>query len=289
MNNTTATSKTTKNITAFFVLTFIISLPFYILAFLVPQEMASLVSLTLPLAPLTAALILAYRENGAGGAKELLKRSFDYKRITRKIWYVPILFIPAVIFILAFGVLISIGQPIPDTIFPVVATPVVFLLFFFMALSEEEGWMGYAFDPMQDRWNAFNAGLLLGIIHASWHIPFFVATDSYPIFIAGQWIFLIGMRVIQAWIYNNTGKSVFGQILFHTMYNVIIFSVIPLYASPLGPALASIFVIITAVIVTFLWGPETLAKFREVCHRGNRHNRSNSSPPSRDDHQDVGQ
>ena len=72
----------------------------------------------------------------------------------------------------------------------------------------------------------------------------------------------MGMRVIQAWIYNNTGKSVFGQILCHTMYNVIIFSVIPLYASPLGPALASIFVIITAVIVTFLWGPETLARFR---------------------------
>jgi membrane protease YdiL (CAAX protease family) len=262
MDNTAATSKTTKNITAFFVLTYIISLPFYILAFLVPQEMTSLMSLTLPLAPITAALVLAYRKNGAYGTKKLLKRSFDYKRITRKIWYVPILFIPAIIFILAFGVLILIGEPIPDAIFPVVATPVVFLLFFFMALFEEVGWMGYAFDPMQDRWNAFNACLILGIIHASWHIPFFVATDSYPIFIAGQWIFLIGMRVIQAWIYNNTGKSVFGQILFHTMYNVIIFSVIPLYASQLGPVLASIFVIITVVIVSFLWGPETLAKFR---------------------------
>ena len=79
MNSTTATPKKTKNITAFFILTFIISLPPYIVAALVPQEMVMLTGLIIALAPITAALILAYRENRADGAKRLLKRSFDYK------------------------------------------------------------------------------------------------------------------------------------------------------------------------------------------------------------------
>jgi hypothetical protein len=97
MNSTTATPKTTKNITAFFVLTFVMSVPPYILAALVPQEMVMLTGLIIALAPITAALILAYRENRLDGAKRLLKRSFDYRRITRKIWYAPILFLMPVV------------------------------------------------------------------------------------------------------------------------------------------------------------------------------------------------
>ncbi|MGB6422441.1 MAG: hypothetical protein WBF05_11445, partial [Anaerolineales bacterium] len=90
MENTTATTNSTKNITAFFLLVFIFSLPFYILASLVPGEMAMFMGLTLALAPFSAALILAYRENRSVGARRLVKRSFDYKRITNKIWYIPI-------------------------------------------------------------------------------------------------------------------------------------------------------------------------------------------------------
>jgi hypothetical protein len=39
-----------------------------------------------------AALILVYMENRSNGVKQLLKRAFDFKRIKRKIWYVPIFF-----------------------------------------------------------------------------------------------------------------------------------------------------------------------------------------------------
>jgi hypothetical protein len=43
--------------------------------------------------PITAALILVQRENGWDGVKELVQRSFDLRRIKRKTWYVPILFL----------------------------------------------------------------------------------------------------------------------------------------------------------------------------------------------------
>ena len=72
MKNRTATLNTTKNITVFFVLTFVLSVPPYVLAALVPQEMVMLTGLIIALAPITAALILAYRENRTDGAKRLL-------------------------------------------------------------------------------------------------------------------------------------------------------------------------------------------------------------------------
>jgi len=41
--------------------------------------------------PATAALMLVYGESNSAGMIALLKRSFDYKRITAKIWYAPII------------------------------------------------------------------------------------------------------------------------------------------------------------------------------------------------------
>jgi len=38
--------------------------------------------------PLIAALILVYRQDKTTGVTELLKRSFDYRRIRAKIWIV---------------------------------------------------------------------------------------------------------------------------------------------------------------------------------------------------------
>jgi hypothetical protein len=64
--------------------------------------------------PMMAALILTYRENGSSGAKELLKRSFDYKRIRRKIWYVPIFFLMPVIMALGYGWMKVMRVSIPD-------------------------------------------------------------------------------------------------------------------------------------------------------------------------------
>lgn len=261
MNNETVTTNSTKNITAFFVLVFIISLPFYFLASIVPGEMAMFMGLTLALAPISAALILTYRENRSDGVRRLVKRSFDYRRITNKLWYIPIFFLFPILFLFALGLMIFMGIPLPDPIAPVLAAPVAFLAFFLFALFEEVGWMGYAFDPMQERWRALIASLILGIIWAAWHIPLYIFAGLDPLWIAGQLISLIGIRTLIVWIYNNTGKSVFAVILFHAVYNVCTIMITSFYIS-LGHLITSIFIIFTAVMVVFLWGPETLAQYR---------------------------
>ena len=266
MSNSTPKSKFPL---AFFVLTFLFAIPSYTLVALASNnivftpEKAFLFIALVALAPIAAALILTFRENGWDGAKKLLGRAFDLKRIIRKMWYAPTLFLLPFVFILALGLMVLIGKPIPAAQFPVVALPVVFLVFFIMALGEEVGWMGYAFEPMQDQGNAFKATLVLGLIWAIWHVPFYIFMKFGPVFIVAQVLMLLGIRFLLVWIFNNTGKSVFAAILFHAVYNATN-GVLPNYqvSMPLGVVITCSFVLITAIIVTILWGPETMARFR---------------------------
>jgi hypothetical protein len=78
-----------------------------------------------------------------------------------------------------------------------------------------------------------------------------------------QVLILLGLRFLLVWIFNNTGKSVFAAILFHTVYNATN-GVLPNYQvnTPLGVVITSSFVLIAAIVVTILWGPKTLALFR---------------------------
>ncbi|MFC2005432.1 CPBP family intramembrane glutamic endopeptidase [Chloroflexota bacterium] len=132
-----------------------------------------------------------------------------------------------------------------------------------MALGEEVGWMGYAFEPMQDQGNAFKATLVLGLIWAAWHLTLYIFIIADPVFIVVQILLLIGLRFLHVWIFNNTGKSVFATIIFHAVYNVTN-GVLPNYqvSIPLGVIITCSFVLIAAIVVTVLWGPKTLAQFR---------------------------
>jgi membrane protease YdiL (CAAX protease family) len=237
------------------------SIPAYVLAASASEEVVMLLALALAPAPILAASILAYRADGSAGVKRLLKRAFDFRRIQRKRWYLPILLLMPALFLLALALMVWLGEPVPEGLLPLVAAPLALLLFFPFALFEEVGWMGYAFDPMQGRWSALGASLLLGALWAVWHIPFYVFAGLEPAWIAGQLVALVAVRTIIAWIYNNAGRSVFAAILSHAVYNACTM-IIPSYYSALGHALTSTLIVVTAVAVAVLWGPQTLAWFR---------------------------
>jgi len=140
--------------------------------------------------------------------------------------------------------------------------PIFFVVFFIPAVCEEVGWTGYATDPMQERWSALTTSLILGSVWAIWHVIPELQANT-PAWVAGQFFSTIGLRILIVWPYNNTGKSVLAAILFHDMVNASEFS-FPNYGSYYDPVITRALTAITAMIVTFLWGSKTLARYRYV-------------------------
>jgi uncharacterized protein len=240
----------------FFVLVFALSIPIWLIQ---PRDWPISASVG---APLIAALILVYREEGGGGVKRLLSRVFDQRRIRKGIWYGPIILLMPVIYLLTYGVISLLGLPLPDEpYFPFLLIPLLFVLFFILAIGEEVGWTGYATDPLQDRWSALTTGIILGLVTALWHFVPLIQMGRTPIWIAWWSLGSISIRILTVWLYNNTGRSLFAGIVFHGMNNLS-FALFPNYGSHWDPAVAGVITAIVAVIVAFLWGSRTLARYR---------------------------
>ena len=265
---------TNNSLTAFFALTFLFSLPFYILNVLAylnvfgKPEIGALYISLFTVTPIASASILTFRSRGSQGLKDLLVRIFDFKRIANSQWYLAILLLSPLIYLLSLTWIVFLGLPIPPAMTPLLALPAVFLVFFLMAAGEEVGWMGYAFDSMQAVRSSLRAALLLGTIWALWHVPFLVFMITDPFVFLAMVIRIMVFRVLIVWIFNNTGKSVFAATLFHAVDNtaLVIFPEIGAI-KPWGSAMSCGLVIVAAVVVTQLWGPRTLAQYRFAVER----------------------
>ncbi len=236
----------------YFLLVFLLTIPEYAAGLVAPYSIVMVAN------PFIAASILTYREKGSDGVKQLVTRSFDSSRIPRKIWYLPILLLMPAVMILNLAWTSLEGDPTPGLYFPLWMLPAYFVVFFFVAIGEETGWSGYAIDPLQDRWGALSASLVIGTVWALWHIVPYVLANA-PLWVAGQCATTVLLRVLMAWIYNNTARSVFGMVLFHAMINMV---TIPDFGFLYDPVFASVILAGMAALVVFLWGERTLALYR---------------------------
>ena len=133
----------------FFLLVFALSIPLWVIGPVVEQFLPGEMPTDLPISslmvccPIIAAVILVRRDAGSEGVKRLLRRAFDFKRIRRKAWYVPILLLWPAVMVLEYGLITLMGAPLPDPQLPVPILPVSFAVFFIAAAGEEVGWQGY--------------------------------------------------------------------------------------------------------------------------------------------------
>jgi len=252
----------------FFILVFALSVPFWVLDVLYPMNLPldnlPVTDIGATFTPLAAALILVYREGEPRGVRRFLARAFDYQRITKKTWYIPILFLMPLLYVLTYGAMRLAGMPVPTEYHIPVTVPLIFLAFFFAAAGEEMGYTGYATDPLQARYGALGAALIMGPIHAVWHWPSMIMIGQTVGLFALGTLLTIGFRILTVWLYNNAGCSVFAAILFHAVTNTGR-SVFPggRATMELGDAaIAYTIVILAAVIVALLWDRETLTRFR---------------------------
>lgn len=231
------------------------------------------VSALMTFCPGVAALILVRRQPGRSGAKGFLKRSFDFRRIADKRWYLPILLLMPMVSVVVYELMHLLNLPLPapaDQVhprapaladLPVVSALLMFLAFFVGALGEELGWCGYVLAPLQKRWGALQSGLFLGAATAVWHLVPLLVLHRPPEWIAWWCLYAIATRVLIVWLFNNTGGSVFAAALFHATLNLT-FMLFPVSGSSFDMRLGGMVMTFVAATIAVLWGPETLARYR---------------------------
>lgn len=200
------------------------------------------------LAPTLAAAILVYKNDRLAGVWRLLQRSFDFKRVTNKAWFLAFILVNPVIDALAYAIMRAVGEFLPYPAPLTLAIFPIFVFFFIGALGEEIGWSGFATEPLVRRWGGVTAGVLLGAIWAVWHfIPLVQAHRSVESIV---WWSLgtLSLRMILVWLYTHAGKSVFAAALFHTMINVC-WQLFPVNGSFYDPRVFGLITLFVAVAV----------------------------------------
>ena len=117
-----------------------------------------------------AALVLVHLNKTSAGMLALLKRSFDFKRIKSNRWLIPVLLLMPAISLLVYGEMNWARVPMPPAQFHLLPALLRFIAFFTGALGEELGWACFALEPMQERWGALGASLLLSLVGIAWHL-----------------------------------------------------------------------------------------------------------------------
>jgi membrane protease YdiL (CAAX protease family) len=164
-------------------------------------------------------------------------------------------------YFISYWVMCLIERCIPEVDVSIMVIPILFLVYFVAAVGEEVGWSGYVIDPLQDRWSALKSSMILGSAWAIWHVVPDIQAHHTLAWIASQRSYTVVLRILIVWLYNNTHQSVFAATLFHTMDSVS-YSLFPGNGSHYDPTITAPIAAVAAAIVTFLWGPKTLSRFR---------------------------
>lgn len=247
----------------YFALVILLTVPLWIAGYFIDTAphlpIALPVSALMAFLPAAVALVFVWREDGAGAAKRLLARSFDWHRTLNKLWYLPaILFMPAAL-VIGYAVQKSMGVELPEPRIELLVIPVFFAMFFAAGLGEEIGWQGYAYDRMKG--SALQAALIIGTVWMVWHIVPFFQTGRSTEWVVWHCGVTILLRIVTVWLYVNGGRSVFIAALFHAMCNVAFF-LYPVYGSHYDPVSTFAVLGIAVAAILWLWGPQTLARFR---------------------------
>lgn len=252
---------------AFFLLLFAITIPYWIFG-----EKSLPIPVKLPVSafaafnPMIAALILTYWQSGIGGIKDLFKKAFDFKKINNRLWYIPIVILPLLVYALSYAVMRLAGRPLPELEIQIMLIPVFAAVFILFGIGEELGWMGYAVDPLQKRWGALKAAVVIGIVWGLFHLIPDLQNNQTADWIFWQRFGTILLRILIVWIYNNTGKSVFSSILFHAANNLG-WALFPNFGTHYDPFVTGIILCFVTGIVIFGWDAKTLTRNRFVSAR----------------------
>ena len=244
-----------RDATAFFYLTFALSVPFYVLSALAHLEIilepaaGPLFIGLFTITPIAAAWLMTSRREGKAAARALLRTAADRRWLADKRWASAVLLLIPALYVVACGFVLLVSDDVPAALIPMAALPATLIFFLVLATAEEVGWMGYAYGPMATKHGGLVAALRLGVVWGLWHAPFFVFMVDGVTLVADV-LALVGTRVLIVWIFENTNWSVSGSIVAHAVSNVAFLSLPDFRAvAPLGSVVLCGLVLVLAVVV----------------------------------------
>ena len=203
-----------------------------------------------------AAFLVVAASNGRAGVRDLARRCLRWRVGVR--WYLVAL------------VAMPIAVPLAATAFYgtaplhnlVARWPLLFTLLLprlllgivLFNVTEEIGWMGFLQDRWQDRYGPLKASLLVTIPFTVYHLPVWFVENGLAVALVYLLVFAVihsGARVVMAWLYNNTGRSVLLVGLFHSMFNATVLWANRIVPGPRGTAasLGAGIVLLAAVVL----------------------------------------
>ena len=263
--------------TAFFVTTFVLSwaawMPLMLIRLGVLPRVVSLDALT-PLGlmgvlmPGVAATLLTARAAGRAGVRRLFGSMFLW-RVRR--WWWPVLLLQPCLLALTAVVHDGVtgGEPVEPASGLSVASLLVSVVFLFVAASGEElGWRGLALPALQARGGPVLASVVLALVTATWHLPYWVlqgAVANHGVgYVALDYLFFVALTFQITWLFNHTGGSVLVAVAFHVSFNIVNVTVLPVTASTSAFALLVAVECAGAVAVLRRLGPGTRPVERRV-------------------------
>jgi CAAX protease family protein len=197
----------------------------------------ALTPLALPgvLMPCVAATILTVRAAGRSGLRELYGRLLRWR--VGWVW-LPVVVVQPVVLLVAALLYDSLGTDdavvrAADLGIGSLATSAVFLLV--ASTGEEVGWRGLALPALQAQGGPLRASIVLGLVTATWHLPYWVLQGVLADYGAGylviDYVFVLALTFQLTWLVNHGNGSVLVAVVFHVVFNLVNVAILPVTAS----------------------------------------------------------
>lgn len=237
----------------FFVLVFLLSLPFWAVGAAIGGELMP----GLPLAglmvvcPALAALLMRPRPFAHVHIIDFVSGALDVQRL-RAPFVIVLLLINPGLFGVSYLIQQHLGHDLPPPDIALLPALGLFGVFLIAALCEELGWTGYALEPLQRRWGALRASLVIGSVWAVWHFFALAQAGRSVEWIAWWTLWTLTARALMVWLYNHMGQSVFGISLYHASSNVC-WQTFPVHGSHFDPRISALVTLAVAIAVIRPW------------------------------------
>lgn len=171
-----------------------------------------------PAGPLLAALIIIALTERWIGVRTFLSRIVQWRVSVR--WYVLVLGLPVLVNSVAIGLNMLLGAQLLPIHAPAAndLLSTFFSVLILIGLGEEPAWRGFALPRLRAGRSALLGGLLLGMLHALWHLPLFGL--EYDLHNGLPWLIgLLSYSIVTTWLYQRTNGNLLLPVLFHTSVN----------------------------------------------------------------------